>query len=551
LVGLAAAFALIAAASIAVAAAHWCWPLVGACAVSAALEIGLFAASGAQPNALSRGGFGRSTRVALSFVAIVLLAAGHLEGSVVNGVAITGLVVVLASAAFVDVDLISIKLHQPPLAYRAPGSLRPRPSTAMRLSASPAVGPVSALICALGVAADYGQRGISAVVTALAVAAAAALLPLAATVGAIATALRRKDRDRATAEANKQIGALAPEVVIYFDASVAELYQLRQWVEPVRRLERPALILLRRHASFEALGEVGLPVAVSPYNGVLAALPLPERTVVLFVTHTGNNLSMIGRLDTRTAFVGHGDSDKADSINRFARVYDEVWVAGPLGRRRYAEADLEVRDDAIVEVGRPQLSVVPSSPPQPPVVLYAPTWEGWGDDAHHSSLGHIGVRLVESLIAQGLRVHYRPHPLTGKRDADLRAANAAIAAMASAGKLTVAPAAETLEQSFALASGLVTDVSSVIIEWLVFDRPYAVADTRGLGSAAFRERFPSVSGGFILEADIGGLEEFVATVTGAADPTSAARHALTLDALGDPATSQQRFADAVERLLTR
>jgi hypothetical protein len=306
---------------------------------------------------------------------------------------------------------------------------------------------------------------------------------------------------------------------------------------------------MRRHAPYDALGDVGIPVAVSPYNGVLAALPLPERTVVLFVTHTGNNLSMIRRLDTRTTFVGHGDSDKADSINRFARVYDEVWVAGPLGRRRYAEAGLGVRDDAIVEIGRPQLPVDPAPPAQPPVVLYAPTWEGWGDDPHHSSLGHIGVQLVESLIGDGVRVHYRPHPLTGKRDAELRAADAAIRALARAGKLTVAGPDETLEQSLEMASGLVTDVSSVIIEWLVFDRPYAVADTRGLGPAAFRERFPSTSGGFVLDADLGGLTDFVATVNGGPDPTSAARHALTVDALGDPATSQQRFADAVEGLL--
>src|SRR5262249_47609885 len=149
----------------------------------------------------------------------------------------------------------------------------------------------------------------------------------------------------------------------------------------------------------------------------IAAMPLPPRVVTLFATHSGNNLSMLRRPETVCVFVGHGESDKPDSSNPYARVYDEVWVAGPLGRRRYAEADVGVRNDAIREVGRPQF-VPPVGPPaKPPVIVYAPTWEGWGDDPHHGSLPHIGPALVDALLkVPGLQVRYRPHPLTGRRD---------------------------------------------------------------------------------------------------------------------------------------
>jgi hypothetical protein len=111
------------------------------------------------------------------------------------------------------------------------------------------------------------------------------------------------------------------------------------------------------------------------------------------------------------------------------------------------------------------------------------------------------------------------------------------------------PTTESLEQTLAGASALVTDVSSVIPEWLAFDRPYAVADTRGLGAEAFHDRFPSTAGGFVVGADFDGLGYFVQAALGGEDPTAEARRSLVLDALGDPATSQQRFAAAVERLL--
>jgi CDP-glycerol glycerophosphotransferase (TagB/SpsB family) len=243
--------------------------------------------------------------------------------------------------------------------------------------------------------------------------------------------------------------------------------------------------------------------------------------------------------------VGHGDSDKPDSANPYARLYDEIWVAGSLGRRRYAEAAVGIRDEAVHEVGRPQFMVPADPAPQPPVIVYAPTWEGWGDDPHHSSLPHVGLALVDALLATpGVKVRYRPHPLTGQRDPDLRRASDAI--IARVGRV---PRGEPLSVTLAGATGLVADVSSIVSEYLAYDRPYAVADTRGLGRRALSRRFPSTAGAFLLDADLAGLDAFLAAAAGRRDATSRARRLLVKDALGDPLTSQDRFAAAVERVL--
>jgi hypothetical protein len=112
------------------------------------------------------------------------------------------------------------------------------------------------------------------------------------------------------------------------------------------------------------------------------------------------------------------------------------------------------------------------------------------------------------------------------------------------------PPSEALDETFTRSTGLIGDVSSVINEYLPYDRPYAVADTRGMGANEFVPRYPSTAGGFILGPELDGLDEFVAALRGGTDSTRTRRRELLHDALGDPATSQQRFADAVARLLT-
>ncbi|MCZ0989117.1 hypothetical protein O1M54_31920 [Streptomyces diastatochromogenes] len=244
---------------------------------------------------------------------------------------------------------------------------------------------------------------------------------------------RMPARDEVFAEVNRQLAGYRPEVALYFSfASVSRdfMYQVNMWIETLEQLDLRPVIILRERASFRYLSRTWIPVVCVPKADDLAELELSDVRVVLYPGNAGKNVHMLRVAEAKHVFIGHGDSDKLASSNRVSKVYDEIWVAGRAGRDRYQRVRHAISDSAIVEVGRPQLSPIrlhaEHTPGPLPVVLYAPTWEGWSDDDCHTSLIPMGVPLIEKLLAENVRVIYKPHPLTGKRSAEAAAADKAI-----------------------------------------------------------------------------------------------------------------------------
>ncbi|MEU3887799.1 hypothetical protein [Streptomyces sp. NPDC029041] len=485
------------------------------------------------------------------------------------------------------------------------------------------------LLVALAAGA-WEPAGIGFALTAgLAAAAVAALL------GQLRRARRMPSGDEVIAEVNRQLAGYRPEVALYFSfASVSRdfMYQVNMWIETLEQLDRRPLIILRERASFRYLGRTSIPVVCVPKADDVAQLELPELRVVLYPGNAGKNVHMLRVAEAKHVFIGHGDSDKLASSNRVSKVYDEIWVAGRAGRDRYQRVRHAISDSAIVEVGRPQLSSIrlhADHVPGPlPTVLYAPTWEGWSDDDCHTSLIPMGVRLVEKLLAENVRVLYKPHPLTGKRsrgaaeadravrellraDNERRDAREAEAAMAAArprlaeiqarlgelsGRLRGDDAQQTREARVAGLEGeaewrelraawhrifwesrgparhqvitrqlptlyacfdqadiLVSDVSSVVADFVASLKPYVLTNANGLSDEAFRAAYTTAGGAYLLDRDCDRLPEILDSVREPRhDPMAPERRTLKEYVLGpDRPTSMERFNAAVNALADR
>lgn len=398
------------------------------------------------------------------------------------------------------------------------------------------------------------------------------------------------------------LDALAPDVALYLSGDAASVYQADMWLATLERTAPRSVVVLRERSVMERLAPTSLPVVCVPDATTLMSLGLPTVRAALYPANVGKNIHLLREPHILSVFVGHGDSDKNASFNPFTRVYDEVWVAGPAGRERYRRAQVGVVDTDVREVGRPQAAGLAALPVRSgaeiPTLLYAPTWEGWNEEQDYGSVAHLGVRLVEHLLASDapVRIIYRPHPFTGRRRPEVRAAHARIielldAANARAGRpapplpplvdepadaasreaavqardsawfasspaahLVVAPrTGVSMDACMTVADVLVTDVSSVLSDWLATGRPFGLAVPAHLAVDDLVRLAPTASGGTLLLADGTGLDEIRDLALGRTDDARAdERLRLRTHLLGpSPATADVTFAAAVRDVVAR
>ena len=384
---------------------------------------------------------------------------------------------------------------------------------------------------------------------------------------AVALALRARarelpDRTRedVVAAVRDALEALAPRVVIYFGGPPSSTHALNVWASVLERLDVPVLVMVRQREHLERLASRRLPAVWAPRATDVEELAVPSLDLALYPTNIAQNNHLLRVPGILDVFVGHGDSDKGGSFTPLSRIYDEVWVAGPAGRDRYRLADVGVRDEQIREVGRPQLAEIArtgaaSRPADAPfTILYAPTWEGFYATYSYSSLAVMGERLVAALLdLEGVRVLVKPHPASGSVDPRYAAAARAVERLArDAGpEHGVVSGLTGLYQAFNEADMLVTDVSSVVTDFLWSGKPYAMTNPSALPEDEYRARFPSSAGAALWTPDLATLREDVEDAR-TTDRRRAAREAVARYLLGpvggDPV---EPFVVAVAEALDR
>ncbi|MER7563325.1 hypothetical protein ABTZ93_10190 [Streptomyces sp. NPDC097941] len=449
--------------------------------------------------------------------------------------------------------------------------------------------------------------------------------------------------DKVLAKVDEWLRDYKPETVLYFSGSKDSVYQVNMWLETMEQLDSRPLIILRERVILQNLAPTTVPVICVPGGVHLMNMDLSTVRVALYAANVGKNIHLLRVPTMKHVFIGHGDSDKLASVNPFSKAYDEVWVAGRAGRDRYAIADVGVRDEDIVEVGRPQLAPIQKRQGTPgprggaadgycPTVLYAPTWEGWDGDPGNTSLMLAGENIVKKLLKADppVRVLYKPHPFTGtvlpkaaaahekvtalivqaaaERATDPRFPTDAAALAAATAELAriearlavlvgsggekgdeaeasrdgvvdvakyeeiarlrgewndvywrsfpqwqhrvVTGAEPRLYDCFNVSDAMVSDISSVVSDFIASGKPYAVTDSAELGIEEFKRQNTAVRAATILSNQATELGELLDAVRDpAADPLAEDRVELKQYLLGpDEPLSIEQFNTAVANL---
>ncbi|MCR2809225.1 MULTISPECIES: CDP-glycerol glycerophosphotransferase family protein [unclassified Microbacterium] len=279
-------------------------------------------------------------------------------------------------------------------------------------------------------------------------------------------------------------------VAVYFADGAVNMYQLRQWYKPLAELSKtwPVVVMSRVATGARALlADGALPVAFVPtVRDVENFISDQDIRVVLYVNQNTRNFQMFRYGRRWHVFINHGESDKMYMTTNQYKAYDYAFIAGEAARERLGRVlwDYDL-DRRTIQIGRPQADhysgLLPYTPDERVVVLYAPTWEGDRPSAHYGSILTHGETLITALLATGRhRVIYRPHPRSGVVNPEYGAANRRIIVALESANAADSIANHVFDDGpdlgwqLAAADVAIVDISAMVYDRLAADRPLMV-----------------------------------------------------------------------------
>lgn len=314
----------------------------------------------------------------------------------------------------------------------------------------------------------------------------------------------------------------------------------RQWRDAFVESGVPFITLFRHHRIFERARKEFPSDAMIFASGAEEATnelaKLTGVTAYYYTGNTGNNVHLWANGDVKHIFIGHGDSDKSTSATRVFRTYDEVWVAGKghIDRLQHIPHSWVFRI-----VGRPQvLPLLQEKAPDASVqtFCYLPTWEGAGASPAVSSLS-IATEVMGALSSRGAALA-KFHPATGVRISEYQSLEAKCNELG----FSVLERARPITNVMAEAHFCVTDISSVISDWLVTKRPVFVYVPEHMRNDS--ERLPILRYAYAYSS-IEELERHLDRVLRGFDPLSDARETASEYLVSSNATRSGEFIRAV------
>lgn len=361
--------------------------------------------------------------------------------------------------------------------------------------------------------------------------------------------------------------AYAPTIAMGFAGRSGGPWQLRMW-EPYLLRSGERCVVYTLHEKYLPLildsADLSSPLIQLGSRGTRDLDTLLVRTIraIFYVQNARANQGYMDHTDRTHVWLNHGDSDKPANFNPRHALYDLLVVCGQAGIDRYERHGIHIPLEKFRVLGRPQASDVkpargPISERKVKIVLYAPTWHGVDESVNFSSLEK-GPELVRALIDRNVTVIFRPHPLSIRwrirRQVIMEIRQ--ILREDKASSIRRHHWGKTVNKKWSVVDcanrshALISDVSSVVSDFLQSEKPYAMTSMRA-SIDDFRAEFSVAETGYVLLGDLSNLDGVLDDLL-EADPLAEARAERKRYVLGDfvGQESAEAFADFV-RVLAR
>ena len=356
------------------------------------------------------------------------------------------------------------------------------------------------------------------------------------------------------------ITSLEPRFVVYWDAPPGTEFQLAMWLPYLAQLDEPFFVIVRSRLTVSAIAALTeAPVVWVANTREIDNLRVPSLTTAFYVNNAARNSNFVRYVGITHVMLNHGDSDKAPSYNPVSRMYDYNFVAGQAAIDRFHNHGVPVHDDQFVITSRPQIERVETKREKdtavgPLRVLYAPTWRGHNSDSDYSSLD-VALPILKRLIEEGCVITFRPHPYTN-RDRGNAVSRRKIEAFLRKDRQRTGhqhvfgreATSADIYDSFNASDMLLSDVSSVISDYLQSEKPIALVEPPNVADLTLE--FPLSSVCYLFRRDRSNLAAATASLLEDTELAEQRRRAKSYYlGVSSPNSPLQLFLDSAKAVL--
>ncbi len=315
------------------------------------------------------------------------------------------------------------------------------------------------------------------------------------------------------------LDAYQPDCVFYFSApSEKFLFHINMWLPYLKATKLKFYIMIREKNHIDGLMKItdDIPIVTATTLAEIE-MYLPSSVKLAFYANNGTKNTHLVRFNNiQHIQLLHGDSEKPPSFNPVSKMYDKLFVSGQRAIDRYTENRVYIDRNNFEIIGRPQISNINIFAPtlkrdESYTVLFAPTWVGFHEDTKFSSLFYL-YDVIKYLITSRtkFKIILRLHPLTDRSDKKTNEYLKKIEALLNTSKdKHILYSNRDIIDDFNQSDCLITDVSSVPIDYLYSEKPIVHIDVNSLSNyfktdKRYEEYSKCV---YMIDADYNNVEE--------------------------------------------
>lgn len=363
----------------------------------------------------------------------------------------------------------------------------------------------------------------------------------------------RANQNQRLASTLQKIQAYGPLLAVHVSGRQNVAYQVNQWIPVLEALEIPTVIISRERANMRKIGPTALPLVHARNAAHVEAVLKQGIRTVLYPANPMKNVQALRHAELNHFFINHGESDKVVNQSKLLMAYDKLLVGGPLAEQRLRAAGLPVRTGQIEHVGRPQAEMLltkaaPGAAVK--ILLYAPTWEGFVSEAQYSSVGPMALEILQQLSgAPDCHVLFKSHPYTGLRLKPLKQTLRQIRQLCQKQGWEYIDPSVSIHDVMNRSDLLITDISSVLNEYLVTNKPIILCVNEQFSDADLETQFPSSAAAYKLLHGGFNVATTLAQIR-ANDPLAAKREWVRGESLGRfEGSALERFKSVIQASL--